>query len=235
MIRRFEPVILILAAAVSLAFLGGCEKKDNAATEKEPEKETVTTEIKKMDTEPKAAEPTKVKLQTNMGDIVIQLDAEKAPVTVKNFLTYVGEGFYDGTVFHRVIKGFMIQGGGFTEELYEKDNHASIVNEAKNGLGNKRGTIAMARTPNPDSATSQFYINHGDNNNLNYNPASAGYAVFGKVVEGMDVVDRIAVVKTTTKTAMVKTGAGTARRKSLMPDVPAESVVIQSATVVSGD
>jgi len=226
MIRRFEPVILILAAAVSLAFLASCEKKENAATEEKTEKETVTTETKKMDTEPKAAGPTKVKLQTSMGDIVIHLDAEKAPVTVKNFLTYVEEGFYDGTVFHRVIKGFMIQGGGFTEDLFDKDTHAPIVNEAKNGLGNKRGTIAMARTPDPDSATSQFFINHGDNNNLNYNPASAGYAVFGKVVEGIDVVDRIAAVKTTTKMT---------KRRGNMPDVPAESVVIQSVTVVSGD
>jgi len=226
MICRFSPVILIAVVAASLAFLAGCENKENAATEKKPEQNTVITEIKKMDTEPKRAEPTKVKLQTSLGDIVIQLDAEKAPVTVKNFLTYVEEGFYDGTVFHRVIKGFMIQGGGFTEDLFDKDTHAPIVNEAKNGLGNNRGTIAMARTNVPDSATSQFFINHGDNNNLNYNPASAGYAVFGKVVEGIDVVDKIAAVKTTTK----KT-----KRRGNMPDVPAESVVIQSATVVSGD
>ena len=226
MICRFSSVILIVATAVSLVFLAGCDEEEHAATEKKPEQKTVSTEIKKMDTEPKAAEPTKVKLQTSLGDIIIQLDAEKTPVTVKNFLTYVEEGFYDGTVFHRVIKGFMIQGGGFTEDLFDKDTHAPIVNEAKNGLGNNRGTIAMARTPVPDSATSQFFINHGDNNNLNYNPASAGYAVFGKVVEGIDVVDKIATVKTTTK----KT-----KRRGNMPDVPAESVVIQSATVVSGD
>ncbi len=225
MICRFSPVILIVVVAASLAFLAGCDEEE-VATEKKPEQNTVITEIKKMDTEPKRAEPTKVKLQTSLGDIVIQLDAEKAPVTVKNFLTYVEEGFYDGTVFHRVIKGFMIQGGGFTEDLFDKDTHAPIVNEAKNGLGNKRGTIAMARTNVPDSATSQFFINHGDNNNLNYNPASAGYAVFGKVVEGIEVVDKIAAVKTTTK----KT-----KRRGNMPDVPAESVVIQSATVVSGD
>ena len=226
MIRRFGRVILISAAAVSIAFWGGCEKKKNAETEKKTEKETVTTEIKKMDTEPKAAVPTKVKLQTSMGDIVIQLDAEKAPVTVKNFLTYVEEGFYDGTVFHRVIKGFMIQGGGFTEDLFDKDTHAPIVNEAKNGLSNNRGTIAMARTNVPDSATSQFFINHGDNYNLNYNQASAGYAVFGKVVEGIDVVDKIAAVKTTTKRS---------KRRGDLQNVPVESVVIQSITVVSSD
>jgi cyclophilin family peptidyl-prolyl cis-trans isomerase len=226
MIRRFERVILIAAAAVSVAFWAGCEKNENAAVEKKPEQNTITTEIKKMDAEPKSAEATKVRLQTSLGDIVIQLNAEKAPVTVKNFLAYVEEGFYDGTVFHRVIKGFMIQGGGFTEELLDKDTHAPIVNEAKNGLGNQRGTIAMARTPDPDSATSQFFINHGDNNNLNYNPTSAGYAVFGKVVEGIDVVDKIAGVKTTTKMT---------KRRGNMPDVPAETVVIQSVTVVSGD
>jgi cyclophilin family peptidyl-prolyl cis-trans isomerase len=225
MISRFSSVILIVAVAANLAFMSGCDKKENAVTQKEPEQKIITPEIKKMDTEPKASEPTRVKLQTSLGDIVIQLDAEKSPVTVKNFLTYVEEGFYDGTVFHRVIKGFMIQGGGFTEDLFDKDTHAPIVNEAKNGLGNNRGTIAMARTNIPDSATSQFFINHGDNYNLNYNQAGAGYAVFGKVVEGIDVVDKIAAVKTTTKMS---------KRRGNLQNVPVESVVIQSATVVSG-
>ena len=160
-----------------------------------------------------------VKLQTNMGDIVIELDRQAAPVTTANFLQYAGTGFYDGTIFHRVIPGFMIQGGGFTIKLEKKKTHDPIVNEAKNGLSNVRGTIAMARTSDPNSATCQFFINHVDNTPLDYvendNP---GYAVFGKVVEGTDVVDAIVVVKTTTRNGM--------------GDVPVESVIIKSATII---
>jgi cyclophilin family peptidyl-prolyl cis-trans isomerase len=160
-----------------------------------------------------------VKLETNKGNIVIELDRQAAPVTVKNFLEYVEAGFYDGTIFHRVIPGFMIQGGGFTKDMQRKKTRSPIINEAKNGLSNKRGTIAMARTSDPNSATSQFFINHRDNTPLDYvaggNP---GYAVFGKVTEGMDVVDAIAAVKTTTRNGM--------------DDVPVEPVVIQSAKVV---
>jgi cyclophilin family peptidyl-prolyl cis-trans isomerase len=138
-------------------------------------------EPKQMDVKSK-----KVKLETSMGDIVIELDEKAAPVTVKNFLTYAGESFYDGTIFHRVIPKFMIQGGGFTPDMAQKQTHPPIINEANNGLKNNRGTIAMARTNNPDSATSQFFINHKDNPNLNYVDArNPGYAVFGKVVEGM--------------------------------------------------
>ncbi|MGA1979968.1 MAG: peptidylprolyl isomerase [Sedimentisphaerales bacterium] len=172
-------------------------------------------EPKQMDAKPK-----KVKLETTMGNIVIELDEKAAPVTVRNFLTYVEEGFYDGTIFHRVIPNFMIQGGGFTQDMAQKKTHPPIINEANNGLKNNRGTIAMARTNNPDSATSQFFINHKDNPNLNYSGANnPGYAVFGKVVEGMEVVDKIAAVKTT--------------QKGPYADVPVEPVVIKSAKVIS--
>jgi cyclophilin family peptidyl-prolyl cis-trans isomerase len=155
-----------------------------------------------------------------MGSIVIELDAKAAPVTVKNFLRYVEEGFFDETIFHRVIPNFMIQTGGFTADMRRKETHKPIVNEASNGLKNNRGTIAMARTPNPNSATSQFFINQRDNHSLNYvENREPGYAVFGRVVEGMDVVDAIAAVKTT--------------RQKGMSDVPVEPIVIKSAKLVS--
>jgi len=161
-----------------------------------------------------------VKLEKSMGNIVIELNEQAAPVTVKNFLGYVEEGFYDGTIFHRVIPDFMIQGGGFTAEMEQKQTREAIINEANNGLKNERGTIAMARTSDPNSATCQFFINHRDNGPLNYvENVNPGYAVFGKVIEGMDVVDAIASVKTTTRMGM--------------NDVPVESVVIKSARVVS--
>jgi cyclophilin family peptidyl-prolyl cis-trans isomerase len=166
------------------------------------------------------AENKKVKLQTSMGDIVIELNAEKAPITVKNFLGYVESGFYNGTIFHRVIKGFMIQGGGFTADLNQKPTKAPIKNEASNGLKNDRGTIAMARTNNPDSATCQFFINHVNNSGLNYAGIDKpGYAVFGKVIEGMDVVDKIASVDVTVRRGM--------------ENVPVETVTIISASVIS--
>jgi cyclophilin family peptidyl-prolyl cis-trans isomerase len=159
-----------------------------------------------------------VKLKTNMGDIVIELNEQAAPVTAKNFLRYAEEGFYDGAIFHRVIPNFMIQGGGFTAQMARKETRPPIVNEAKNGLKNDRGTIAMARTNNPDSATSQFFINHKNNDFLNYvENKNPGYAVFGRVIEGMDIVDAIAVVKTTTQKGM--------------GDVPVEPVVIKSVEV----
>lgn len=140
-----------------------------------------------------------VVMQTSMGEIEIELNQEKAPNTVKNFLVYVDDKFYDGTIFHRVINGFMIQGGGFTEGMKEKKTKAPIKNEANNGLSNDTGTIAMARTMDPHSATAQFYINVNDNHALNHRSqtnAGWGYAVFGKVVKGMDVVNRIKAVRT---------------------------------------
>ncbi|GMV58087.1 peptidyl-prolyl cis-trans isomerase [Betaproteobacteria bacterium PRO7] len=140
----------------------------------------------------------RVVLSTSEGDITVELNAAKAPKTVENFLAYVKSGHYDGTIFHRVIDGFMIQGGGFTPDMKQKPTKAPIPLESKNGLKNERGTIAMARTSVPDSATSQFFINVVDNPRLDYpNPDGNGYAVFGKVVAGMEVVDKIRVVPTT--------------------------------------
>ena len=147
----------------------------------------------------RAATPPKVELVTSAGNIVVQLDAQRAPKTVANFLRYVNEGFYAGTVFHRVIPGFMIQGGGFTASMQQKPTHAPIALESQNGLRNLRGTLAMARTMDPNSATSQFFINLVDNPSLDFpQPDGHGYAVFGQVVSGMDVVDRIARVATHT-------------------------------------
>ncbi len=198
----------------AVVLVSGCRSKSAAVSEKRTE-EKIMTETK----EQARKGPTKVKLQTTMGDIVIQLDEEKAPLTTANFLKYVKEGFYDGTIFHRVISKFMIQGGGMTADMGQKATSVPIKNEGAGGLKNNRGTIAMARTNNPDSATSQFFINLVDNNFLNYVGAGQpGYAVFGKVIEGMDVVDKIGAVKTTTKM-----GAG---------DVPVEPVVILSAKIV---
>ena len=207
MIRKFRPSALILSgltllAASAVILIAGCDKK-------------TSKELKEMDRKSK-----KVKLETSVGDIIIELNEEAAPVTVKNFLRYVEEGSYDRTIFHRVIPDFMIQGGGFTADMEQKSTHEPIVNEASNGLKNDRGTITMARTNNPNSATAQFFINHKDNDFLNYaGQSNPGYAVFGKVVEGMDVVDKITAVKTT--------------QKGHHSDVPAEPVVIKSANVVS--
>lgn len=175
-------------------------------------------EIKKMPAET-SAQSTRVELNTSKGKIVIELDAAKAPITVKNFLTYVNEGFYSDTVFHRVIPGFMVQGGGMTADLRPKPNHSPIKIESNNGLKNNRGTLAMARTNDPNSATSQFFISTVNNDFLNYkSPSQPGYAVFGKVVEGMDVVDAIEKVKT--------------QNVGMNENVPVEAVKIISATVV---
>ncbi len=191
-----------ILSMVGFALLGAC-KAEKTETAKAPKAEEKTET---------AAAATKVRLKTNKGDIVIELNPEKAPITVKNFLKYVGDKHYDGTVFHRVIDGFMIQGGGMelnSGRLVEKRTGPGIKNESNNGLKNDTGTIAMARTPDPDSATAQFFINVANNNGLNF-PTGGGYAVFGKVIEGMDVVNAI---------KGVKTGPG---------DVPAEPVVIES-------
>jgi peptidyl-prolyl cis-trans isomerase A (cyclophilin A) len=160
-----------------------------------------------------------VRLSTTQGDIVIQLDAAKAPKTVENFLQYVRERHYDGTIFHRVIDGFMIQGGGFTPDMTQKPTRAPIPLEARNGLSNQRGTIAMARTMDPNSATAQFFINVRDNPFLDAPnaPDRQGYAVFGRVVSGMDVVDKIKAVRTT--------------NKGPHQNVPVEPVIIRQATV----
>lgn len=162
-----------------------------------------------------------VLLHTNKGDITLELDAEKAPKTVENFLKYVDAGFYDGTIFHRVINNFMVQGGGFEVGMAQKDTNDPIENEANNGLKNDRYTVAMARTNDPHSATAQFFINIADNDFLNHTnptPNGWGYAVFGKVVEGTEVVDAIKGVKT--------------GNKGFHQDVPVEDVIIETASVV---
>lgn len=178
----------------------------------------------------------KVLMKTSMGEITIELNEEKAPVTVKNFLAYVNEGFFDNTVFHRVIPGFMVQGGGFALKddgvIEQKETKEPIQNEAKNGLKNARGTIAMARTGDPHSATAQFFINHADNSNLDFPSFDGwGYAVFGQVVGGLDVVDKIAGVATGTKTLKARGSVGL--REAAMDDVPNETVVIESVKVVT--
>ncbi len=163
-----------------------------------------------------------VRMQTSMGDIVLKLDRDKAPKTVDNFLRYVKDGYYEGTIFHRVIEGFMIQGGGYTKNYQKKTTRAPIKNEANNGLKNQRGTVAMARTSDPNSASAQFFINVVDNDFLNHrSPTSRGwgYAVFGRVTEGMDVVDKI---------RRVRTGRGGPFRS----DVPQTPVVIERMIVV---
>jgi peptidyl-prolyl cis-trans isomerase A (cyclophilin A)/peptidyl-prolyl cis-trans isomerase B (cyclophilin B) len=169
-----------------------------------------------------AADAPQVSLKTTMGEIVVELDQEKAPITVKNFLQYVNSGFYKGTVFHRVIDGFMIQGGGMTEKLVSKPTKKAIKNESDNGLSNQPYTIAMAREDHPDTATSQFFINVADNSGLDFpNHKGSGYTVFGKVVQGQEVVDKI-------KGVLVDDVRG-------MQNVPVVPVVIQSATVVKTD
>ncbi|HTY20792.1 MAG TPA: peptidylprolyl isomerase [Geobacteraceae bacterium] len=160
-----------------------------------------------------------VLMETSMGEVKIQLDPQKAPITVQNFLDYVKAGFYKGTIFHRVIPGFMIQGGGFTADMQEKRTRAPIKNEGDNGLKNERGTIAMARLPNPDSATAQFFINVVNNDGLNRPlPDGFGYAVFGRVISGMEVVDKIAKVKTVMRMGM--------------QDVPENNVLIKSVRLL---
>ena len=163
------------------------------------------------------AEEVKILMKTSKGDMEIALDADRAPKTVANFLRYVDEGFYDGTLFHRVISGFMIQGGGYTVDMKKKPTHAPVENEAKNGLKNRRGTIAMARTSDPHSATSQFFINHRDNPSLDHPSFDGwGYAVFGRITRGLEVLDAIAAVPTGVRNGM--------------RDVPLEAVVIESVT-----
>jgi cyclophilin family peptidyl-prolyl cis-trans isomerase len=162
-------------------------------------------------------------IRTSMGDIKLELYAEKAPVSVENFINYANSGFYDGTIFHRVISHFMIQGGGFTPDMKKKSMGEPIANEAGNGLSNLRGTVAMARTSDPHSATAQFFINTQDNRNLDYtseaNSRTWGYAVFGKVTEGMDVVENIRFVETTSTPPF--------------NDVPSVPVVIESIKIIS--
>ena len=156
-----------------------------------------------------------IRFETSLGDITIEMLEKEAPVTTANFLKYVDDGYFDGTIFHRVIPGFVIQGGGFTEDMTQKRTQPPIKNEADNGLKNARGTLSMARTNDVNSATSQFFVNLTDNAFLDHSRANFGYAVFGKIVEGMDVIDKIAEVET-------------GRRRG-HDDVPVEPVIVRSA------
>lgn len=166
----------------------------------------------------------KVEFKTTMGNFVVELDADKTPKTTANFLSYVKSGFYNGTIFHRVIDGFMIQGGGFTPDLVQKPTNAPVVSEAQNGLKNQAYTIAMARTSDPDSATAQFFINVKDNQGLDYpNAMGNGYTVFGKVISGTQTIDAI---------RQIPTMVANAPRMGRMSDVPSKTVMIESATLL---
>jgi peptidyl-prolyl cis-trans isomerase A (cyclophilin A)/peptidyl-prolyl cis-trans isomerase B (cyclophilin B) len=222
----FKRALLILALFVPAFALA----QSGAA----PAKPAVKTPATKAAAKPKVAQApaaaeadknaaTKVLMKTSLGDMTIELYPDKAPKTVENFLGYVNSGFYDGTIFHRVIDNFMIQGGGFTQDLHQKPTRPAIANEAKNGLSNLRGTLAMARTGDPNSATAQFFINVVDNPRLDFtseaNGATWGYCVFGKVISGLDVVDKIRAVPT---------GA----QGPFRSDVPLTAVVIEKVSAI---
>lgn len=235
---RWRVVLALLLLVASAALVSGCGQagtESASSTEGEPATgqppsttttsgatATTTSGPSTSERSPAVADANpRVVLKTNKGDMTLELDAAKAPITVESFLSYVRAGFYDGTIFHRVIPGFMIQGGGFTSDMQQKPTQAPIKNEAGNGLKNVRGTVAMARTQVVDSATSQFFVNLVDNAFLDHKDESAagfGYAVFGQLVEGMDTVDAISALPTA--------------NRGMHQDVPVEPVTIESATVV---
>lgn len=216
------PAALLLAFFLPACGGGG----DAVAPESEPAAETTPMETTMPPTDPESDLPTPgpsaVLMRTSAGDLTIELYPNEAPATVRNFLQYVEDGFYDGTIFHRVVRGFVIQGGGFTADMMEKETRAPIENEARNGLMNLRGTLSMARTMDPHSATSQFFINTKDNAMLDHTSPTTrgwGYAVYGKVISGMETVDRIEASRVVSR--------GT------FNDVPETPIVIESATVVA--
>jgi cyclophilin family peptidyl-prolyl cis-trans isomerase len=208
MVRKLFILSFILGtlASCSNSNNGQQETKDSEPAEEMDQTEEETPELLEMEY---------VILETSKGNISLELDPNKAPITVANFLAYVDSGFYDGTVFHRVIDGFMIQGGGFTTDGDRKETRDPILLESQNGLSNKLGTVAMARTNAPNSATAQFFINVKDNDFLNYAPGNPGYAVFGKVTSGMDVINEIRQAETGVRQGM--------------PDWPTEDIVIVKA------
>lgn len=214
--KRRSALLCLLAATPLLAF--GAPQENRETKEQAQEQQ---------------ADAPKVRLKTSLGEILIQLDPEKAPITTKNFLRYVESGHYQGTVFHRVIKDFMIQGGGFGEtdgKLVERATEgAGIKNESQNGLLNQRGTIAMARTSDPNSARAQFFINTSDNRALDF-PNNGGYAVFGKVIEGMDVVEKINKVATKNRPIVMRMPGGEQTLETPADDVPSKTVTIISAS-----
>ena len=192
---------LMMIVMLTLFVSEGCTQ-NKKTDQNENESNSATEKVDKMSKTPQKENGYVVVLETSLGSIEIELNIEKAPITVENFLNYVITGAYDETVFHRVIDGFMIQGGGFTTDGEKKPTNPPIKLESNNGLLNEVGTIAMARTNIPDSATNQFFINLKDNSFLNYSPTSPGYAVFGKVVKGMDIINNIKRVKTSVKNGM---------------------------------
>ena len=215
--------IIMVGLAAAIPALGG-EEKGEQETQATPQAESKTGEEAPAEAAPKekAAVNPMVLLETNYGNITLELFSKEAPMSVENFLSYVKDGFYDNTVFHRVVKGFVLQAGGMTEDMAQKKQKDAIKNEATNGLSNKRGTISMARTSAINSGTSHFFVNLVDNARLDHKgkePATYGYAVFGKVADGMDVVDKIAEVKVTTK--------------GRHENVPADPVIIKKASIVS--
>ncbi len=215
-LRLTHSLIAPFAGLLCVVFASSAMAADTPQSKKKSPPKTAATKTMTMsETTPK------ILLETSQGNITLELDATKAPKTVANFVAYVKAGHYDGTVFHRVIKGFMVQGGGYGENGYaEKSTKAPVENEGGNGLKNLRGTVAMARTNDPHSATAQFFINHADNDFLNAGARGQwGYAVFGKVIEGMDVVDKIANLPT-------------GRLPPFGQDVPETKIVIQKATIV---
>ena len=197
---------------VSVSAFAAPAKKSAPVKEAKPPVTKPVQEGKKM-----SANIVKATIKTSLGNIVVELDKEKAPLTVENFVTYAKSGFFEKTVFHRVINGFMIQGGGFNEKMEQKPTKSPLKNEATNGLKNDRGTLAMARTSDPNSATAQFFINLVNNDFLNYGAGNPGYAVFGHVTEGMNVVDEMAKVKT--------------GNFGMMGDVPVKPIVMESVTI----
>lgn len=212
-----SKVFIFLLVVPLLMLTWSCRQNETSKNEYDGVEEEITQE---KTNEIRGGSPMVV-MSTSMGDIKIELYPNEAPITVENFLTYARDGFYDGTIFHRVIPGFMIQGGGFTQDMNQKPTRAPIKNEADNGLGNETGTLAMARTMVVDSATSQFFINLSNNDFLNHGSRDFGYAVFGKVVEGMDVVNKI---------VQVQTG-----NKGPHQNVPVKPVVIESVRVVESE
>ena len=220
MTKLIRPNQLLVVLFSFFVFITGCNANEPKTTEKSENSSTQTQPVETKKSGDKMSANPKIKLETSKGIMVLELDAEKAPNTVANFVGYVSDGFYDGLIFHRVIPNFMVQTGGMNPDMSEKGNKTPIKNEANNGLKNDRGTLAMARTNDPHSATSQFFINLKDNDFLNHtseSPAGWGYAVFGKVTEGSDVIDEIAKVKT--------------GNNGHHGDVPLEPVTIIKATV----
>ena len=221
MLKRVLLTFALLLPALVFAQAGTAPAKP-AAT-KAPAKTAPAKKAEAPAADAEKATATKVLIKTNLGDMTVELYPDKSPKSVENFLAYVNSGFYDGTIFHRVIDNFMIQGGGFTRDLHQKPTKPAITNEAKNGLSNLRGTLAMARTGDPNSATAQFFINVVDNPRLDFtsdaNGATWGYAVFGKVVTGLDVVDKIKAVPT---------GA----QGPFKSDVPVTPVVIEKISII---